>query len=65
MLDHTQTPSAIRRYLKELGVQYERVFVDMNEKEHKADWYTKVCHTAVRCRFICCKKRVCTGARLL
>lgn len=46
-------------------MQYERVFVDMNEKEHKADWYTKVCHTAVRCRFICCKKRVCTGARLL
>ena len=31
-------------------MQYERVFVDMSEKEHKADWYTKVCHIAVQWR---------------
>ena len=39
----------MRRYLKELGVHYERVFVDMEKKEHKEDWYTKVCHTSVQC----------------
>ena len=32
-------------------MQYERVFVDMDKKEHKSDWYTKVCHTCVQCHF--------------
>ena len=40
-----------RRYLKELGVQYEPVSMDMSKKEHKADWYTKVR------RFLCCKQK--------
>ena len=61
-LRYAESFSATHRYLKELGVPYERIFVDMNQKEHKADWYTKVCHDDMQCRSVCCWTQGCTGA---